>query len=47
MDTLPFANTVMLVFLLVNNAVLIGVVFTPSGRGVTYTFVNNVLTGIM
>ena len=39
MDTLPFADTAMLVSLLVNNAVLTGVMFTPSGRGVTHTFV--------
>jgi hypothetical protein len=47
-DTLPFANTVMLAFLLVNNAVLTGVMFTPSGRGVTRTFVGkNLSTRVM
>ena len=38
----------MLVFLLVNNAVLIGVMFTPSRRGVTHTFVDkNLSTRVM
>jgi hypothetical protein len=47
-DTLPLANTAMLVFLLVNNAVLIGVMFTPFGRGVTCTFVGkNLSTRVM
>jgi hypothetical protein len=47
-DTLPFANTTMLVFLLVNNIVLTGVMFTPSGRGVTCTFVGkNLSTRVM
>ena len=48
MDTLPFADTAMLVSLLVNNAVLTGVMFTPSGRGVTHTFVGkNLSTRVM
>ena len=38
----------MLAFLLINNAVLIGVMFTPSGRGVTHTFVDkNLSTRVM
>ena len=38
----------MLVFLLVNSVVLTGVMFTPSGRGVTYTFVDkNLSTRVM
>ena len=36
------------VFLLVNNAVLTGVMFTPCGRGVTHAFVDkNLLTRVM
>jgi hypothetical protein len=38
----------MLAFLLTNNVVLTGVMFTPSGRGVTYTFVDkNLSTEVM
>ena len=48
MDTLPFADTALLVSLLVNNAVLTGVMFTPSRRGVTHAFVDkNLSTGVM
>jgi hypothetical protein len=38
----------MLAFLLINNVVLTGVMFTPSGRGVTHAFVDkNLSTGVM
>ena len=38
----------MLAFLLTNNVVLTGVMFTPSGRGVTHAFVDkNLSTEVM
>ena len=38
----------MLAFLLINNVVLTGVMFTPSGRGVTHAFVDkNLSTEVM